>query len=170
MSTESFRLPDNSVTTDKTKYADAWSQLGEAIARILPDSHIIGFDPGVLVKVGNSTIDFPTSVVVQLVALETERNQLKETLSRINGIGADGLMDGLDYGDYLAAVKARDEAREMLKETLWVLSVSLAEHRGETCLDCGKEWGACAESECENGNWFRAGLTVLKKTGWEPEQ
>lgn len=65
-----------------------------------------------------------------------EREEAKSALMRIQGIGADGLMDGLDYGDYLAAVKARDEARaevERLRAVLYDVAAFLGvppEERG----------------------------------------
>lgn len=66
---------------------------------------------------------------------------------------------------YLRLIKAR----EQLQEALWVLAVSIAELRGETCGDCGREWGACADAGCENGDWLRTGLKLLKDTRWSPE-
>lgn len=64
----------------------------------------------------------------------------------------------------------RDAARADVSEVFWPLSCALAELRGETCGECGREWGDCADSDCANGDWFRAGLAVFRKWGWTEEK
>lgn len=47
MSRQTYRLPDDGMTTNVDKYVREWRALGEAVSSILgPDWRCVGFEPG----------------------------------------------------------------------------------------------------------------------------
>ena len=74
--TQKYRMPDGTYVKDAVKVSKAWHKISDPICKKFEVS-VIGYDPGILFREGNSHFQVSTALATQLSQLINDNQKLK---------------------------------------------------------------------------------------------
>ena len=121
MSKKEWRtLPSGEATQNMEVYVEAWRSLGRKVVEVLgPETHVIGFDPGVLVgRPGRRSLSIDSHIALALARLVDDRNALRRVVRRLP-LAACGASWSVEGDSKTLCYVERQQGAVSLEQALW---------------------------------------------------